>query len=215
MADHEALKKLREPFQPEQIGQLPKPYRKDSPKANCNVCGGYHGLPAAHLDFVGHAVTTARLLNVDPEWTWEPMGRTTEGLPALDRSGNLWILLTIGGVTRPGVGDGSSMKECIGDAIRNAAMRFGVALDLWSKEDLHAAEVEKGTEPTPQERAFREAKVAAWRAWCDYSEGTDTAAMQAEYEQWCAQPFADAEAADFTKFSEYLRTQQAERKAQP
>jgi hypothetical protein len=29
------------------------------------------------------------------------------------------------------------MKEKIGDAIRNAAMRFGVALDLWAKIDLH------------------------------------------------------------------------------
>src|SRR5690606_32615245 len=40
------------------------------------------------------------------------------------------------GVTRIGVGDGKSAKECIGDAIRNAAMRFGVALDLWAKEAL-------------------------------------------------------------------------------
>ena len=30
------------------------------------------------------------------------------------------------------------MKERIGDAIRNAAMRFGVALDLWSKEELES-----------------------------------------------------------------------------
>jgi hypothetical protein len=29
------------------------------------------------------------------------------------------------------------MKEIVGDAIRNAAMRFGMALDLWSKVDLH------------------------------------------------------------------------------
>ena len=29
-------------------------------------------------------------------------------------------------------------KQLISDAIRNAAMRFGVALDLWAKEDLHA-----------------------------------------------------------------------------
>jgi hypothetical protein len=30
------------------------------------------------------------------------------------------------------------MKERIGDAIRNAAMRFGIALDLWSKEELES-----------------------------------------------------------------------------
>ncbi len=109
-------KKLRAPFPPEVIGKLPK--------------GG------AMLDFVGHAACTDRLLQVDPEWTWEPLALSPEGLPALDRAGNLWIRLTICGVTRIGVGDGKSAKECIGDAIRNAAMRFGVALDLWAKEDL-------------------------------------------------------------------------------
>jgi uncharacterized protein YjbJ (UPF0337 family) len=31
------------------------------------------------------------------------------------------------------------MKERIGDALRNAAMRFGAALDLWHKGDLHVA----------------------------------------------------------------------------
>ena len=126
---------LRKPFPPESVGKLPKPYKSDSPKGQCNECGGYHGLPAVHLDYVGHAATTERLLTVDPEWTWEPLA-LDHGLPLLDRDGNLWIKLTVCGVTRLGVGDGKSMKERIGDAIRNAAMRFGVALDLWAKEDL-------------------------------------------------------------------------------
>ena len=59
---------------------------------------------------------------------------------------------TVCGVTRIGVGDGKSMKELIGDAIRNAAMRFGVALDLWSKEELesvHPEDVHKATAPKP------------------------------------------------------------------
>lgn len=88
------------------------------------------------LDYVGHAAVTDRLLTVDPEWSWEPMALGPNGLPAVDHAGNLWIRLTICGVTRIGVGDGKSAKECIGDAIRNAAMRFGVALDLWAKENL-------------------------------------------------------------------------------
>jgi hypothetical protein len=113
----EASKTLRAPFPPEQVGKLPK--------------GGQM------LDFVGHADVTDRLLNADPDWSWEPMGLTPEGLPALDRFGNLWIRLTVDGTTRIGVGDGKSMKECIGDALRNAAMRFGVALDLWAKGDRH------------------------------------------------------------------------------
>lgn len=138
MTDTQWSDQLRAPFPKDVVGKLPKPYKRDSPKSQCRECGGYHGLPAAHLDYVGHAAVTDRLLSVDPEWSWEPMGRTPEGLPALDRDGNLWILLTVNGHTRPGVGDGSSMKERIGDAIRNAAMRFGVALDLWSKEELES-----------------------------------------------------------------------------
>lgn len=129
---------LRAPFPREVVGKLPKPYKRESPKGQCRECGGFHGLPAAHLDYVGHAAVTDRLLSVDPEWSWEPMSLTPEGLPALDREGNLWIRLTVNGHTRPGVGDGSSMKERIGDALRNAAMRFGVALDLWSKEELES-----------------------------------------------------------------------------
>lgn len=112
---------LRAPFPPEMVGRLPK--------------GG------VMLDFVGHAAATDRLLQVDPEWTWEPFARDEAGLPALDKAGNLWINLTVAGVTRPGVGDGPDMKQKISDAIRNAAMRFGVALDLWSREDLSAAQI--------------------------------------------------------------------------
>lgn len=119
---HAAL--LRKPFPANVIGKLPK--------------GG------ANLDFVGHAATTDRLLQVDPDWTWEPMATDEHGLPMLDRSGNLWIRLTVCGHTRIGVGDGKSAKECIGDAIRNAAMRFGVALDLWSKDELEQTSGEGG-----------------------------------------------------------------------
>lgn len=118
MADTEKWKELRKPFPKEVIGQLPK--------------GG------VQLDYVGHAAVTDRLLEVDPTWSWEPLGVRENGLPAVDDGGNLWIKLTVNGVTRIGVGDGKNAKECISDAIRNAAMRFGVALDLWSKEELES-----------------------------------------------------------------------------
>ena len=114
----EQAQALRKPFPPETIGTLPK--------------GG------TQLRYVGHAAVTDRLLEVDPEWNWEPFATTEHGLPALDEAGNLWIRLTVNGVTRPGVGDGNNMKERIGDAIRNAAIRFGVALDLWSKDELES-----------------------------------------------------------------------------
>lgn len=117
-ADNKIWKELRKPFPAGTVGKLPK--------------GGIQ------LDYVGHAAVTDRLLEVDPEWTWEPLGVREDGLPATDNAGNLWIKLTVNGVTRIGVGDGKNAKECISDALRNAAMRFGVALDLWSKEELES-----------------------------------------------------------------------------
>jgi hypothetical protein len=124
---------LREPFPPNQISYLPK--------------GG------VKLAYVGHAALTDRLLNTDPTWTWEPLALDERGLPALDEIGGLWIKLTVLGVTRLGYGDagnkkgGDAMKERIGDALRNAAMRFGAALELWHKGELH---VEEEPEPARQ-----------------------------------------------------------------
>jgi hypothetical protein len=120
--DETTAKQLRAPFPAKLIGKLPK--------------------AGVMLDFVGHAAVTDRLLQVDPGWTWEPMGRNQDGTPAFDEKGGLWIWLTVAGVRRAGYGEPGRIgaKEAIGDAIRNAAMRFGVALDLWAKEDLHAAD---------------------------------------------------------------------------
>lgn len=134
---HENATKLRQPFPRESIGQLPK--------------GG------TMLDFVGHAAVTDRLLTVDPDWTWTPFTlEEMQALPPKFREAGLWIHLTVCGVTRPGFGDGPNPKECIGDAIRNAAMRFGVALDLWAKEALvefkQAALAANRPEPAPSER---------------------------------------------------------------
>lgn len=119
-----ALAKLREPFPPEQIGKLPK--------------GG------AFLDFVGHGFLTARFLDVDPEWNWRPMAFDARGLPQFDDNGGLWMYLTVGGVERIGYGDAggrsgaNAIKEAIGDALRNSGMRFGAALDLWTRGDPDA-----------------------------------------------------------------------------
>lgn len=125
MTDQAAgLKKLREPFAPNQIGKLPK--------------------AGMQLDFVGHAVITARLLDVDPLWEWEPLARDEHGMPLLDEFGGLWIRLTVCGQSRIGYGEADGKKSAlavkiaIGDALRNAGMRFGMALDLWTKNDLEA-----------------------------------------------------------------------------
>lgn len=153
MTEH--LTALRAPFPPEAIGKLPRSTCKacsDSPRRRCDQhqwvtrcqdCHGSHSSATMHIDYVGHADVTDRLLAVDPSWTWEPLGLDQMGLPALDRAGNLWIKLTVCGVTRLGVGDGKNAKEQISDALRNAAMRFGVALDLWAKGDRAWANSEK------------------------------------------------------------------------
>lgn len=115
---------LRAPFPREAIGKLPK--------------GG------AQLDYVGHAAVTDRLLAVDAEWSWEPVAWAEDGGPLIRygaKEASLWIRLTVCGVTRIGVGicPASAFeleKQLVSDALRNAAMRFGVALDLWSRQPL-------------------------------------------------------------------------------
>ena len=159
----EGLEKLRKPFPKNQIGKLPKPTKKQTeeakgPKWNgikCKICGAWHHKDVVHLDYVGHASLTDRLLDVDPNWNWQPMGTDDRGLPAFDNTGGLWIRLTVLGMTRLGYGDAASAgatKEIIGDALRNAGMRFGMALDLWHKGELHVdEEPEKTTEKKKEE----------------------------------------------------------------
>lgn len=101
------------------------------------------------LDYLGHAETTAALIESDPCWSWEPQALDENGLPLFDVNEQgqpigLWIRLTVHGVTRLGYGSldrpkPDGRKELIGDAIRNAAMRFGVALALWSKSEMRDA----------------------------------------------------------------------------
>ena len=157
------LELLREPFPENQISKLPKGTKAQNEcpaadKINCKICGGWHHPKVIHLDYVGHAALTDRLLDVDSEWFWEPMA-LKEGLPAFDAIGGLWIRLTICGMSRIGYGNAAAMgfrtvgdreKEVIGDALRNAAMRFGAALDLWHKGDLHIEDAEPlSATPTP------------------------------------------------------------------
>lgn len=146
LLNKKGLAEMRAKFPDHQISLLPKPHKKDSPKGICSVCHKFHGLPASHLEYVGHAALTNRLLDVDPHWTWEPLAFAPDGLPLFDKGGGLWIRLTVCGVTRLGYGNaetsqykeaGAREKEVIGDALRNAAMRFGAALDLWHKGDLN------------------------------------------------------------------------------
>ncbi|MEV3996646.1 hypothetical protein AB0K62_13350 [Streptomyces halstedii] len=154
----EALHKLREPFLPTEVRYLPRVWCracKDSRGKGCNQhtygpCDKCkQRMPRnGHIDlkFVGHAEATNRLLNVDPFWDWEPLTVDERGLPQVDGYRGLWIRLTVCGMSRLGYGHagdktgGDAVKEVIGDAIRNAGMRFGMALDLWTPSDLEIVE---------------------------------------------------------------------------
>ena len=139
--NEEQAERLRTPFPKSAISSLPK--------------------AGTYLQYVGHAAVTARLGEVDPTWTWEPVAFDADGLPKFDDKGGLWIRLTVCGVTRYGYGEpqGSDyydrVKGCIGNAIRVAAMRFGVGLDLWSKDEI-------ATTFEPLKPVATEDQVADW-----------------------------------------------------
>lgn len=122
----------------ELLADLHNTTRIPDPERVAQVDKGY-----GKLDYLSHADVTDLLLESDPTWSWEPLAFTERGLPAIitDKDGaprGMWIRLTVHGHTRIGYGSVSAsaqepIKELIGDALRNAAMRFGVGLALWSK----------------------------------------------------------------------------------
>lgn len=167
---------LRGPFPSEVVGKLPRVWCaacRDSRTRSCEQhqrrrcpdCGNNITSAHVHLDYVGHAQVTDRLLAVDPGWVWEPVAFDDAGLPAVDRHGGLWIRLTVAGVTRYGYGhaDGKSgpdaVKEAIGDALRNAAMRFGVGLDLWGATPVNGDPAGPGTDAQPERQRAEQAVV--------------------------------------------------------
>jgi hypothetical protein len=124
------------------------------------------------LDFVGHAEITKILIEVDPQWSWEPVAWTADGRPAINTVNGMavmWGRLTVLGQSRLGVGSARHDKpdldkELIGDFLRNAAMRFGISLSLWSKSEWEeqAAQPRKPVEPKPMTQDF----VAKFRDAC-------------------------------------------------
>lgn len=166
---------LRRPFSIDEIELLPRYTGKKGPDGRppreayrrCEECGGFHPFPCVHLNYVGHAQITDRLNEVDPEWNWEPCAIDADGNPLI-KDGGMWIRLTVLGVTRYGYGDAQgkrghdATKEIIGDAIRNAAMRFGVASYLWSKSERAKEKLVEGADekPAADEKAPSLQKVA-------------------------------------------------------
>jgi hypothetical protein len=148
---------LRKPFPPEQIGKLPRGNvqldyvgHADVTDRLLSVDLQWQWQPAERV--IDKDVLAAALATGDAAIIQQVM----ESFPPrfdLDRNGNpvgLWIKLTVGGVTRPGYGScpssqNDAVKVLIGDALRNAAMRFGVALDLWAKGDRDDPTAENAT----------------------------------------------------------------------
>lgn len=116
----------------------------------------------ATLDFVGHADITRILIEIDPEWQIEPAMVDMNGLPAVVVTGNMvqaGFWMTLLGQSRYCVGSveerkADRYKELLSDGIRNGAMRFGVALHLWTKaewNDLGATPTKPNTGNKKQE----------------------------------------------------------------
>jgi hypothetical protein len=106
----------------------------------------FHDVPP---DLMAAAVATG-----NPEIVNSVIGNSP---PQLDAWGGMWMILTVHDddgheVERIGYGDAEGgrgtdqMKIIIGDGIRNAAMRFGAATELWSK-----AEKDEGGRPEQED----------------------------------------------------------------
>lgn len=95
------------------------------------------------LSFVGHADVTKMLIEIDPFWAWEPTAFDTDGLPAYRIENGMAHMggwLVIHGIRRFGIGSclpnkPDLLKELASDFLRNAAMRFGICLSLWTKQE--------------------------------------------------------------------------------
>ena len=131
-----------------------------------------------NLAYVSHADITKILIEIDPNWNWQPVA-WDNGRPAINvenGTATMWATLTLLGKSLLGVGSVRSDKqdldkELIGDFLRNASMRFGIALSLWSKQDwsdnttiVRTPEVKRSIQnhPTSQldEREITPAEVA-------------------------------------------------------
>lgn len=119
------------------------------------------------LDFVGHADVTKMLLEISTEWTWEPVAFDNDGLPAYRVENGMAHMagwMTIHGVRRLGIGSVQAskpdlLKELVSDFIRNAAMRFGVCLALWTKQEWESDDTSAKTQGGSKVVAPKVAKV--------------------------------------------------------
>jgi len=131
---------------------------------------GYIQRSGINLAYVSHAEITRILIEIDPMWNWQPAA-WIDGKPAIQESNGMatmWGSLTLLGKTLIGVGSVRAdkpdyEKELVGDFLRNAAMRFGICLALWSKQDWETAKPANQPKPITEVEASKSAHPSASR----------------------------------------------------
>lgn len=128
---------------PDELSAIPLDWGSPAPELLGHLERRSKNGPPVILDFFDHAQTRKALTAIDPLWTYEFVAVADDGLPRVRQVGDviyLGIRLTVWGKTFPGIGSATTsspdvLKELIGDALRNAAMSFGIAVNLWSKAE--------------------------------------------------------------------------------
>lgn len=109
---------------------------KEWPQGKIKTKKGQGGKP---MSYISHGLVTERLNQVDPAWSMETRATYTyTGKDGRLHVEGVEIALTVCGVTRVEAGgpqrqDGfaNEIKNAYSDALKRAAMRFGVALTIW------------------------------------------------------------------------------------
>lgn len=107
------------------------------------------------LDFVGHADVNKALIEIDPLWTWQPVAWDDNGMPKIHVANGvatMWGVMTIHGKQMLGVATVQAnkpdlYKELASDFLRNAAMRFGIYLSLWTKSEWEEQATSEQSKP--------------------------------------------------------------------
>ena len=143
------------------------------------------------LSYVGHADITRILIEIDPTWRLVPIA-WENGRPAMNivnDMATMWFELTLLGVSRLAIGSAKSNspdldKILYGDALRNGSMRFGISLNLWTKqewEDLdhnpaparstgQRAVTSQPAEPVDTDAPLTQEQIEAFNAACGKAE---------------------------------------------
>jgi len=136
-------KVLERPFPPEKVKQK-------------------RGQGNRQMSYISHGLVTERLNDADQNWESRTMAtHIYTGADGMPHCAGVEIELTVDGVSRVEAGgpqrqDGfaNEIKNSYSDALKRAAMRFGVALEMW--ESLLDAEGDEDyADPMPPERPQR------------------------------------------------------------